>query len=187
MGGGAHELLLESLQALSLLNIAKEDTGKLPLEGLEMMHGHVDMEATVPGGRQLKFKRKGRVGADLFPKFLPKGRVHLRRNGKDIAPAERRPVVVCQHGLEGRPQDLADPRKDHPAYHGFANRLALNDLRRQLADARAPSLGVVVADASLPAAARYARYAGYVQNGSYGAPSRNGKRDSKSPSRRTSV
>jgi polysaccharide biosynthesis transport protein len=70
---------------------------------------------------------------------------------------------------------------------GFANRPALNDLRRQLADARAPSLGVVVADASLPAAARYARYAGYVQNGSYGAPSRNGKRDSKSPSRRISA
>ena len=23
---------------------------------------------------------------------------------------EQRPVVVCQHGLEGRPQDTADPR-----------------------------------------------------------------------------
>ncbi|HEX4947204.1 MAG TPA: dienelactone hydrolase family protein [Blastocatellia bacterium] len=27
----------------------------------------------------------------------------------DLKPGERRPVVVCQHGLEGRPQDVADP------------------------------------------------------------------------------
>ncbi|MEW6237752.1 MAG: dienelactone hydrolase family protein [Candidatus Omnitrophota bacterium] len=43
---------------------------------------------------------------------------------KDILPGERRPVVVCQHGLEGRPEDLADPRIDHPAYHAYACRLA---------------------------------------------------------------
>ncbi|MCW5982602.1 MAG: dienelactone hydrolase family protein [Bryobacteraceae bacterium] len=28
---------------------------------------------------------------------------------KDLKPGERRPVVVCQHGLEGRPQHLIDP------------------------------------------------------------------------------
>ncbi len=43
---------------------------------------------------------------------------------KDMKPGERRPVVVCQHGLEGRPQDVADPKKDHPAYHRFACQLA---------------------------------------------------------------
>jgi dienelactone hydrolase len=43
---------------------------------------------------------------------------------KDVQPGERRPVVVCQHGLEGRPQDLANPRVDHPAYHQYACRLA---------------------------------------------------------------
>ena len=43
---------------------------------------------------------------------------------KDIKPGERRPVVVCQHGLEGRPQDLADPNSDHRAYHRYAARLA---------------------------------------------------------------
>jgi hypothetical protein len=43
---------------------------------------------------------------------------------KDLKPGERRPVVVCQHGLEGRPQDLADPKKSHPAYNQYANRLA---------------------------------------------------------------
>ena len=43
---------------------------------------------------------------------------------KDIEPGERRPVVVCQHGLEGRPQDCADPEVDNQAYHGFACQLA---------------------------------------------------------------
>src|ERR1700739_3674476 len=43
---------------------------------------------------------------------------------KDIKPGERRPVVVCQHGLEGRPTDVADPRVENPAYHKFACRLA---------------------------------------------------------------
>ena len=43
---------------------------------------------------------------------------------KHIKPGERRPVVVCQHGLEGRPRDLADPKVHHPAYHRFACRLA---------------------------------------------------------------
>lgn len=41
---------------------------------------------------------------------------------KDIPPGQRRPVVVCQHGLEGRPQHTIEG--DHPAYHNFAARLA---------------------------------------------------------------
>jgi len=43
---------------------------------------------------------------------------------KDLKPGERRPVVVCQHGLEGRPSDVADPKLDAPAYHQYAVRLA---------------------------------------------------------------
>jgi dienelactone hydrolase len=43
---------------------------------------------------------------------------------KDLRPGERRPVVVCQHGLEGRPRDVADPKIDAPAYHRYAARLA---------------------------------------------------------------
>ena len=42
----------------------------------------------------------------------------------DIKPGERRPVVVCQHGLEGRPQDTADPKNDSHFYHHFAATLA---------------------------------------------------------------
>ena len=33
-------------------------------------------------------------------------------------------MVVCQHGLEGRPRDVADPKVNNPAYHQFAVRLA---------------------------------------------------------------
>jgi len=43
---------------------------------------------------------------------------------KDLRAGERRPVVVCQHGLEGRPRDVADPKLDAPAYHRYAARLA---------------------------------------------------------------
>lgn len=42
----------------------------------------------------------------------------------DLKPGERRPVVVCQHGLEGRPSDLAHPEIQHDAYHKYAFRLA---------------------------------------------------------------
>lgn len=37
---------------------------------------------------------------------------------------ERRPVVVAQHGLEGRPTDVVDPDSDHRAYHRYGARLA---------------------------------------------------------------
>ncbi len=43
---------------------------------------------------------------------------------KGIQPGEKRPVVVCQHGLEGRPQDVADPKVDSHYYHRFAVKLA---------------------------------------------------------------
>jgi dienelactone hydrolase len=42
---------------------------------------------------------------------------------KGIAPGERRPVVVCQHGLEGRPQDVIG-EKSHHYYKAFATQLA---------------------------------------------------------------
>ena len=41
----------------------------------------------------------------------------------DLQPDEQRPVVVCQHGLEGRPQDTADP-KIESVYHSYAAQLA---------------------------------------------------------------
>jgi dienelactone hydrolase len=61
------------------------------------------------------------VVLDVFPEVFAYGILLVP---KDIRDGERRPVVVCQHGLEGRPQDVADPHKDNPAYHTYAARLA---------------------------------------------------------------
>ena len=44
---------------------------------------------------------------------------------KNITPGERRPVVVCQHGLEGRPQDTIEAGvPGERFYHQFAAKLA---------------------------------------------------------------
>ena len=42
---------------------------------------------------------------------------------KDLKPGERRPVVVCQHGINRRAQFIVDPNVEN-AYHHFAARLA---------------------------------------------------------------
>ncbi|PYV88434.1 MAG: hypothetical protein DMG05_15595, partial [Acidobacteria bacterium] len=43
---------------------------------------------------------------------------------KDLRPGERRPVVVCQHGLEGRPRDTIENNDAYHYYKQFAARLA---------------------------------------------------------------
>ena len=42
----------------------------------------------------------------------------------DLKEGEQRPVVVCQHGLEGRPQLVADPQADPQYYNRFGAELA---------------------------------------------------------------
>ncbi len=42
----------------------------------------------------------------------------------DLKPGEKRPVVVCQHGLEGRPTDVVNPTKKTPYYNSFGSTLA---------------------------------------------------------------
>jgi dienelactone hydrolase len=59
------------------------------------------------------------VVMDVFPDVIAYGVLLLP---KDLKPGEKRPVVVCQHGLEGRPQDVITGNKD--AYHDFAAKLA---------------------------------------------------------------
>jgi dienelactone hydrolase len=61
------------------------------------------------------------VMLDVWPDVFAYGILLVPKN---IQPGERRPVVVCQHGLEGRPQDVADPKIDSEYYHRFAVRLA---------------------------------------------------------------
>ncbi len=43
---------------------------------------------------------------------------------KDLKPGEKRPVVVCQHGLEGRPTDVCDPKQRTKYYNSFGAQLA---------------------------------------------------------------
>jgi len=59
------------------------------------------------------------VVLDVFPDVIAYGILLLPR---DLKANEQRPVVVCQHGLEGRPQDIIEG--NHRAYHDFAAKLA---------------------------------------------------------------
>lgn len=58
------------------------------------------------------------VVLDVFPDVIAYGILLLPM---DLKPGEKRPAVVCQHGLEGRPQDTIVG--DKSAYHDFAARL----------------------------------------------------------------
>jgi dienelactone hydrolase len=42
---------------------------------------------------------------------------------KDLKPGEKRPVVVCQHGLEGTPRHTIDPEPKRVVYNQFSRRL----------------------------------------------------------------
>jgi len=61
------------------------------------------------------------VMLDVWPDVFDYGIILIPKNLKGL---ERRPVVVCQHGLEGTPRDVADPKIDNEFYHRFAVRLA---------------------------------------------------------------
>lgn len=56
------------------------------------------------------------VALDVFPEVFAYG---LLLMPNDIAPGEKRPVVVCQHGLEGRPDHLIGDEK-FAAYQAYA-------------------------------------------------------------------
>ena len=60
------------------------------------------------------------VVLDVFPDVIAYG---LLLVPKDIKPGEHRPVVVCQHGLEGRPQDTVG-KPGFEYYKAFASELA---------------------------------------------------------------
>ena len=61
------------------------------------------------------------VKLDVYPDVFAYGFLLVP---KDIEDGERRPVVVCQHGLEGTPHKPADPATDIPAYKQYGCRLA---------------------------------------------------------------
>jgi dienelactone hydrolase len=61
------------------------------------------------------------VAMDIWPDVIASGILLIPKN---IKPGERRPVVVCQHGLDGFAKQVADPAFDSPYYHRFACKLA---------------------------------------------------------------
>jgi dienelactone hydrolase len=61
------------------------------------------------------------VTLDLYPDVYAYGILLLPKNLKSN---EKRPVVVCQHGLEGRPQDVCNPKERTKYYNSFAAQLA---------------------------------------------------------------
>ena len=65
------------------------------------------------------------VVLDVYPELFAYGVLLVPKN---VQPGERRPVVVCQHGLEGRPKDVIEG--DHRAYHDFAAKLCEKGYRR---------------------------------------------------------
>ncbi len=61
------------------------------------------------------------VVLDVYPDVFAEGILLVP---KDLKLGERRAVVVCQHGLEGRPADVVDPKKPGRPYHAFGAQLA---------------------------------------------------------------
>lgn len=64
------------------------------------------------------------VVLDVFDEVFAYGILTLPKN-LDLNSGEKRPVVVCQHGLEGTPQHVVGEQKFN-AYSAFATRLAEN-------------------------------------------------------------
>jgi cephalosporin-C deacetylase-like acetyl esterase len=92
----------------------EEVLGKLPAPTLPMN----------PQTRQIYDEPKWRgyeVTLDLYPDVFAYGILLLP---KDLKAGEKRPVVVCQHGLEGRPTDVCNPKERTKYYNSFGAQLA---------------------------------------------------------------
>lgn len=61
------------------------------------------------------------VVLDTWPKVFAWGVLCIP---KDIRPGEKRPVVICQHGLEGTPYSTIDSTEDYRYYKSFTAKLA---------------------------------------------------------------
>ncbi len=94
--------------------LAEEVIGKLPAPTLPMN------PQTRPIYDEPKWKGY-EVTLDLYPDVFAYGILLLP---KDLKPGEKRPVVVCQHGLEGRPTDVCNPKEKTRYYNSFGAQLA---------------------------------------------------------------
>ncbi len=87
--------------------------------------GRFDYDLLPPNARTRKAYEADKwtgyeVVLDVFPDVIAYGILLLP---KDLKEGERRPVVVCQHGLEGRPRDVIG-KEGYAYYKAFAARLA---------------------------------------------------------------
>ena len=87
--------------------------------------GHFEIEKVSPNARTRLIKstekwKQYEVVLDVFDGLFAYGILTVPT---DIEPSERRPVVVCQHGLEGRPQSVIGEQDFH-YYKAFATQLA---------------------------------------------------------------
>ena len=87
--------------------------------------GRFDLSPSAANPRARKVEENDKwvryeVVLDVFPDVIAYGLMTMPRG---IAPGEKRPVVVCQHGLEGRPQDTIG-EKGAEYYSAFATQLA---------------------------------------------------------------
>ena len=87
--------------------------------------GRFEIELMSPDARSRKFKETEKwtsfeVVLDVFPDVIAYGLLLVPKN---LQPGEERPVVVCQHGLEGRPQDTIGDR-GRQYYQAFSAALA---------------------------------------------------------------
>jgi dienelactone hydrolase len=91
----------------------------------EEVIGRFDIELLPPNVRTRRIEENKKwtryeVVMDVFPDVIAYGLLTLPN---DIKEGEKRPVVVCQHGLEGRPQDtIGEPA--YSAYKAFNTKLA---------------------------------------------------------------
>jgi dienelactone hydrolase len=92
----------------------EEVIGKLPVPTLPMN------PQTRPIYDEPKWKGY-EVTLDLYPDVFAYGILLLP---KDLKAGEKRPVVVCQHGLEGRPTDVCNPKERSKHYNSFGAQLA---------------------------------------------------------------
>ena len=87
--------------------------------------GYFEQPLLSPNVRIRQFKETGQwkgyeVVLDVYPDVIAYGLLLIPN---DIKPGEKRPVVVCQHGLEGRPQHtIGEEGSQH--YTAFASQLA---------------------------------------------------------------
>jgi dienelactone hydrolase len=117
----------EFLKKLDTSSVEKYEQSVTPYRKFfyEEVIGHFETPVLPPNVRSRTYYESNsltcyEVVMDVYPDVIAYG---LLLVPKDIKPGEKRPVVVCQHGLEGRPQDtIGEPGKAY--YSAFSTRLA---------------------------------------------------------------